>query len=182
MRYLLPHFGQLPFYGGDCHMKHIVLIGMMGCGKSTCGKLLADKLDRPFVDTDALIETQQGRSIPDIFANHGEAFFRELEQQAARELAGQENLVIACGGGLPMADAAMEPLAKSGFVVFLERPPEDILAHVSMDGRPLGQEGEAAFLARYARREPIYRRWADLTVASQATPQETVDLIMEGIL
>lgn len=163
-------------------MKHIVLIGMMGCGKSTCGKLLAEKLGRDFVDTDAYIEATQGRSIPDIFANHGEDFFRELERETAVELAAREDLVIACGGGLPTVEAAMEPLAKSGVVVFLERPPRDILAHVSMDGRPLGQEGEAAFLARYAKREPIYRRWADWTVPSQATPEETVNLIMEGLL
>lgn len=163
-------------------MKHIVLIGMMGCGKSTCGKLLAEKLGRAFVDTDALIEATEGRSIPDIFANHGEGFFRELERQTAVELSRREDLVIACGGGLPTVEAAMEPLAKSGVVVFLERPPRDILAHVSMDGRPLGQEGEAAFLARYAQREPVYRRWADLTVPSQATPEETANLIMEGLL
>lgn len=163
-------------------MKHIVLIGMMGCGKSTCGKLLAEKLGREFVDTDALIEATQGRSIPDIFAQDGEGFFRELERQTAVELSRREGLVIACGGGLPTVEAAMEPLAKHGVVVFLERPPRDILAHVSMDGRPLGQEGEAAFLARYARREPVYRRWADLTTPSQATPEETVNLIMEGLL
>ena len=163
-------------------MKHIVLIGMMGCGKSTCGRLLAEKLGRDFVDTDALIEDKEGRPIPDIFANHGEAFFRELERQTAVELSRREGLVIACGGGLPTVEAAMDPLAGSGLVVFLERSPQDILAHVSMDGRPLGQEGEAAFLARYAQREPVYRRWADLTVTSQATPEETVNLITEGLL
>ena len=162
-------------------MKNIVLIGMMGCGKSTCGKLLAETLGREFVDTDAFIETREGRSIPDIFAADGEEFFRALEQEAARELAEREGLVIACGGGLPMWDAAMEPLASSGFVIFLDREPEDILAHVSMAGRPLGQQGEAAFLARYAQREPAYRRWANLTVPSQATPQETTQLILEGI-
>lgn len=163
-------------------MKHIVLIGMMGCGKSTCGRLLAEKLGRDFVDTDAYIEATEGRSIPAIFAADGEGFFRALERQTAVELSRREGLVIACGGGLPTVEAAMEPLAKSGVVVFLERSPQDILAHVSMDGRPLGQEGEAAFLARYAQREPVYRRWADLTVTSQATPEETVNLITEGLL
>lgn len=182
MCHLLSHFGQLPFHGGDRHMKNVVLIGMMGCGKSTCGQLLADKLGRTFVDTDAYIEARQGRSIPDIFSQDGEGFFRDLERQTATELAAREGLVVACGGGLPTVDAAIRPLSKSGLVIFLERPPEDILAHVSMAGRPLGQEGEAAFLARYAQREPIYRRWADLTVVSQATPQETVDFILEGII
>lgn len=161
-------------------MKNLVLIGMMGCGKSTCGQLLAAALSRPLVDTDSLIETRQGRSIPDIFAREGEAFFRELERQTAEELSRRENLVVACGGGLPTVEASIKPLAATGFVVFLERDPAEILRHVSMAGRPLGQDGEAAFLARYARREPIYRRWADLVVPSQPTPQQTVKLILEG--
>lgn len=182
MRHLLPHFGQLPLHGGDRHMKNIVLIGMMGCGKSTCGQLLADRLGRTFVDTDALIQQREGRSIPDIFAQYGEAFFRSLEGETARELSRREDLVIACGGGLPTVEEAMGPLAHTGFVVFLERDPREIFAHVAMDGRPLGQAGEAAFLARYAQREPIYRRWANWTVSSQPTPEETVNLIMEGLL
>lgn len=163
-------------------MKNILLIGMMGCGKSTCGQLLADKLGREFVDTDTLIETRQGRSIPDLFACYGEPFFRTLERETAKELAAREDLVVACGGGLPTVEEAMAPLASTGFTVFLERDPAEIFARVSMSGRPLGQEGEAAFLARYAKREPIYRRWADLVIPSQATPQETTQLILEGIL
>lgn len=182
MRHLLPHFGQLPLHRGDRHMKNIVLIGMMGCGKSTCGQLLAEKLGRAFVDTDVLIQQREGRSIPDLFAHYGEVFFRSRERETAQELSRREGLVIACGGGLPMVEVAMEPLAATGFVVFLERDPQDIFAHVAMDGRPLAQDGEAAFLARYAQREPIYRRWADLTVCSQPTAQETVNLILEGIL
>ncbi len=161
-------------------MKNLVLIGMMGCGKSTCGQLLAQTLGREFVDTDALIEAKQGRAIPHIFAQDGEAFFRRLEGEVAGELSARENLVIACGGGLPTVENAIRPLAKTGFVVFLDRDPADIFQQVSMAGRPLGQEGEEAFLARYAAREPVYRRWADLTVQSQPTPPETVNLILEG--
>lgn len=161
-------------------MKNLVLIGMMGCGKSTCGQLLAKTLGREFVDTDALIEARQGRAIPHIFAQDGEEFFRRLEAEIASELSARENLVIACGGGLPTVENAIRPLASTGFVVFLDRNPADIFRQVSMAGRPLGQEGEEAFLARYAAREPVYRRWADLTVPSQPTPQETVNLILEG--
>ena len=161
-------------------MKNIVLIGMMGCGKTTCGQLLAQALGRDFVDTDALIEAREDRSIPDIFAQDGEDFFRSLERDVAAELSAQTDLVIACGGGLPTVEDAIKPLSDTGFVVFLERSPAEIFRHVSMAGRPLGQDGEAAFLARYAQREPVYRRWADLTVTSQSTPQETANLILEG--
>ena len=73
--------------------KNIVLIGMMGCGKSTIGALLAQRLGRELVDTDALIEKREGRSIPDIFAREGEEHFRALEQAAAEELAARGGLV-----------------------------------------------------------------------------------------
>ena len=81
--------------------KNIVLIGMMGCGKSTAGELLARRLGRPLADTDAVIEQRQGRAIPEIFARDGEAGFRALELELCRELSGQGGLVIACGGGHP---------------------------------------------------------------------------------
>ena len=92
--------------------KNIVLIGMMGCGKTTVGKLLAQHLNRPLVDTDALIEQREGRSIPDIFARDGEAYFRALELDLCRELSEQDSLVIACGGGLPTQDEAIAALKK----------------------------------------------------------------------
>ena len=178
---LLPYFGQLSFHGGDCDMKNIVLIGMMGCGKSTCGQLLAQALGRTFVDSDSLIEAEQHRTISEIFAADGEPFFRALEERTARSLSERENLVIACGGGLPMADSAMQPLADTGAVVFLLRDPAEIFRRVTMDNRPLAQDGEAAFLARYAAREPVYRRWADLIVPSQPTAQDTVTLLLEKL-
>ena len=82
-------------------MKNIVLIGMMGCGKSTVGRLAAEKLGMAFVDTDERIEGDTGRAIPDIFAQEGEAGFREHELAVSRALAREQGLVIACGGGLP---------------------------------------------------------------------------------
>ena len=90
--------------------KNIVLIGMMGCGKSTAGELLARRLGRPLADTDAVIEQRQGRAIPEIFARDGEAGFRALELELCRELSGQGGLVIACGGGLPTREGAIAAL------------------------------------------------------------------------
>lgn len=160
-------------------MKNLVLIGMMGCGKSTVGKLLARRLGREFVDTDQYIEADTGRTIPDIFAGEGEAAFRELERRAAEALARRSGLVIACGGGLPTRAEAIAPLKAGGTVIFLRRDPGEIYDKVSMGGRPLGQEGRAAFLARYALREPVYQSWADLAVDVQPTPVETVKKILE---
>ena len=160
-------------------MKNIVLIGMMGCGKSTVGRLLAKKLGREFVDTDQYIEEKTGRTIPDLFAQEGEDRFRDLEQAAGEALGGRQDLVIACGGGLPTRRAAIAPLKARGTVLFLRRDPAEIYDRVSMGGRPLGQEGRAAFLARYAAREPVYLSWADAVVDVGATPVETVKRILE---
>jgi len=159
--------------------ENVVLIGMMGCGKSTVGKLLAETLGFTFVDTDQYIEEALGRSIPDIFAKEGEAFFRDQELGAAEELALGKGQVIACGGGLPTRADSIASLKYSGTVLFLRRDPGEIYDNVSMGGRPLGQQGREAFLERYAGREPIYQSWADHVVEVQATPAETVQRILE---
>lgn len=158
---------------------NVVLIGMMGCGKTTAGELLAQKLGFTFVDTDQYIERALGRSIPDLFAREGEAFFRDREGEAAEELAREKRQVIACGGGLPTRSDSIATLKDSGTVVFLRRDPGEIYDSVSMAGRPLGQQGKAAFLERYAAREPIYRKWADHIVEVQPDLEETVEKILE---
>ena len=117
-------------------MKNIVLIGMMGCGKSTVESLLAKELGFTFVDTDQYIEEALGRSIPDIFAREGEAFFRDWELGAAEELARRKGQVIACGGGLPTRADSIASLKESGTVIFLRRDPGEIYDNVSMGERP----------------------------------------------
>ena len=161
-------------------MKNLVLIGMMGCGKSTVGALLAHRLGWELADTDQLIEAREGCTIPELCAARGEEYFREREREVARELAGREDLVIACGGGLPLREDCIAPLKESGQVIFLYRDPGEIYDTVSMAGRPLGQGGRADFCARFAQREPVYRRWADLVVEHFASPQEAAERILEG--
>lgn len=160
-------------------MANIILIGMMGCGKSTCGALLAQRLGRTFVDTDSEVERREGRTILEIFAGEGEDYFRQREEEVSQDLGAQDGLVIACGGGLPTRKDSMAHLKAEGTVIFLNRDPGEIYDSVSMSGRPLGQEGREAFLARFAQREPIYRGWADHVISSQPTPEETVEAILE---
>ena len=162
-------------------MKNIVLIGMMGAGKTTIGKLLAEKLTRELVDMDAVIVQREGREISEIFAVDGENYFRELEHRLAGELAQREGLIIACGGGLPTREPTIQLLEKTGIVVFLRRDPGETYDSVPMEGRPLGQDGRAAFLARFAAREPIYRRWADVVVTDFSSPAATVGKILEAL-
>ena len=152
-------------------MKNLILIGMMGCGKTTVGKLLAQRLNRPLIDTDALIEQREGRSIPDIFARDGEAGFRALELALCRELSGQQDLIIACGGGLPTQDEAIAALKQNGLVFWLDRDPGETYYGLDISGRPLAQAGREDFLARYAVRSPIYHRWADFIIVKPESPQ-----------
>lgn len=160
-------------------MNNIILIGMMSCGKSTIGRLLAQRLGRELVDTDALIEEREGRSILDIFAAEGEGCFRDRERDVARELAGREELVISCGGGLPIRAEAIAPLRDSGTVLWLNRDPGRTYDTMDTVGRPLARQGREAFLECYAQRAPIYRQWAHHVITEFSSPNATLEAVLE---
>lgn len=157
--------------------KNIILIGMMGCGKTTVGALLSRRLGLEPADTDALIEQREGRSIPDIFSRDGEAYFRALELALCRELSRRQGLVIACGGGLPTQEAAIAALRETGLVFWLDRDPGQTYDGLDVSGRPLAQGGREDFLARYALRAPIYRRWADYVIPCGDGPQGAAERV-----
>ena len=160
-------------------MKNIVLIGMMGCGKSTVGALLAQKLGLTLADTDALIEEREGRSISEIFATDGEGYFRDQELGVSEELARKQDLVIACGGGLPMKPDCIGSLKYSGTVIWLRRDPGETYDTMDASGRPLAQQGREAFLERFAQREPVYRQWADAVIEDFSSPENTLKAVLE---
>lgn len=162
-------------------MKNIVLIGMMGSGKTTVGALLAKRLKKTLVDTDSLIERQTGMTIPEIFEEQGEDSFRSLEAGVAQALSIREDLVIACGGGLPTQETAMAALAETGTVVWLDREPGEIYDREDMSGRPLAQDGRDAFLERAAQRRPIYEKWAQVTVTDFTSPVSTAAYIFREV-
>ena len=97
--------------------RNIVLVGFMGAGKSVCGRMLAKRLGRCFVETDDMITAREGCSIPEIFARHGEARFRELESEMLDALALKSGDVVATGGGLPCREGRMARLRALGTVV-----------------------------------------------------------------
>ena len=158
-------------------MKNIVLIGMMGCGKSTVGRHLAQVLGREFADTDALVEAREGRSVAEIFAGEGEPFFRTRELELSRELAAREGLVISCGGGLPMEEGCMEALS-SGTVFWLDRDPGETWESLDTTHRPLAQRGREDFLARYSLRAPTYRRWAHHIISGAPSAEDAARAIL----
>ena len=146
----------------------IALVGFMGTGKTVVGKALAEKLGRDFVELDTLIEQKAGKPIPEIFQQDGEVAFRELEIEVAKEVSGNKNQVIACGGGLVLNKINIDRLKKDSVIVYLTASPRVILKRVS-DGdeeRPLLQVTNPALtiqeLLRF--RKPFYERAADITI------------------
>ena len=155
-------------------MKNIYLIGMMGCGKSTCAKALGIRLGLPVLDTDQEIEKTAGCSVSEIFEKQGEKRFRELETDLCRALAGREGLIVATGGGLPLGAENRALLRESGTVLFLNRDPAEIFDTGDMSGRPLAQQGKDAFLQRFSERLPLYRQCAHGEITNFASVWETV--------
>ena len=112
---------------------NIILIGMPGCGKTTTGIRLSRKFKREVIDVDALIVEKEGRTIPDIFAQDGEEYFRRCETEAVKEAGKQTGVIIACGGGLPMREENHFPLLQNGRIYYLNRS----LDKLATGGRPL---------------------------------------------
>lgn len=162
-------------------MKNIIFIGMMSCGKSTIGALLAEKLGRKLVDTDELIVEREGRSINEMFATDGESYFRTRELDVSRELGQAQDLVIACGGGLPLRSDCINALKQDGIVIWLCRDPGETYDSMDTSGRPLAQQGRQAFLDRFAQREPIYRACADVVIDDFSSPEATLRAVLNAL-
>ena len=160
-------------------MKNIVLIGMMGCGKTTVGRLLARKLGRELADTDVLVEEEAQSAIRDIFRDYGEGRFRDWEDIVSRELGRRSGLVIACGGGLPLYDGAIGALKESGTVFWLDRDPGETYDGLDVSSRPLAWNGRREFVRMYEYRAPFYRRWADHIITDFTSPEITAEKILE---
>ena len=153
-------------------MQNVVLIGMPGCGKSTIGQQLAEATGRQFVDADAEIVRMAGKSIPDIFAEDGEAVFRQRETAALEQLGKQSGLVIATGGGCVTRERNYGPLHQNGLLIWLKRD----LEQLPTDGRPLSQKSKLQEM--YAVRAPLYQAFADFTVDNGDTPEKTLTSIL----
>ena len=147
--------------------ENIVLTGMPGSGKSTVGRLLAQKLERPFVDTDARITEKTGKAPAEIISQQGEAAFRELEAATIRELALTTGSIIATGGGAILRPENIDALRMNGKLFFLDRPVEQLLPTAD---RPLSSTREA-ILRRYRERYDIYVSTADAVIGNGSTPE-----------
>ena len=156
--------------------ENIILIGMLGCGKSTIGKLLSEKLGKQFQDTDSAIEIAAGCNIPDIFQTQGEETFREIEAQVIAEISKKSNLVISTGGGCVTRNENISLLRQNGTIIWLKRS----LNLLPTDGRPLSQSQKLTEL--YKQRQPLYQAASDYIIENSGTPEETVATIIREVI
>ncbi len=168
-------------------MKHIILMGFMGCGKSTIGYKLSYKLKKCLIDTDSLIEEKEGISISEIFATKGEAYFRNLEVACLHALKEElDTRIISLGGGTPLKEENRGLIKELGMVIYLKASPETIYERTKRNNkRPLLQcENPRERIEKLLEeRNPIYESVADVIVqVDNKQAQEVVDYIAEEIL
>lgn len=155
-------------------MENIILIGMPGSGKTTVGKLLAEKTGRAFVDTDTVIAEKAGCSIPEIFRTKGEAAFRALETQVLSDICKESGLVIATGGGCVTRPENYPLLHQNGKTFCLQRT----LDKLSVEGRPLSQNADLA--AMYKIRKPLYQQFAYIHIDNNGSAEAAADSILKN--
>jgi len=162
----------------------IFLTGFMGAGKSTVGRRLAECIGCEFADTDACIEEQAGKSIPRIFAEDGEAAFRQMETAVLRTLPAKKNIIYATGGGIVTSDINRSLLAEAGTVVYLRADWATLASRLAdASGRPLlaSAEGRAAARDLFESRIPSYET-ADLVVdTDNRSVEDIVELILAAL-
>lgn len=161
----------------DKETRNIVLIGMPGCGKTTIGKLVAERLQRKLIDIDAYIEKVQGCTINEIF-KHGEGEFRRLETEAVLALEQERSAVITTGGGVVKDPVNMSSLKKNGIIVYIDRSIESITADIDINTRPLLAQGKGRLEGMYAERHELYSKYCDFTVKNDGPIIETVESII----
>lgn len=165
-------------------MKNLILIGYMGCGKTTIGKQFAKSYDYKFCDTDYLIEKHTKTKISDIFASKGEAYFRNLETHTLETIQGQlKQTVLSTGGGMPCREENVNLLQSIGTVIYLKVSKETLLHRLKEDTtRPLlqGDNLEAKVEEMLMQRNPLYEKAANYVIdTDNHTPKEVAEIIYE---
>ena len=154
-------------------MQNIVLVGMPGSGKSSIAEALAEKLQRPLLDSDAEIVYRAGKSIPEIFAEEGEAAFRDLEAAVLADLGKRSGIILATGGGSVTRPENYPSLHQNGTIFWICRE----IAQLPKDGRPLSQTND--LYAMFAVRKPKYEAFADYAIDNNGTIDDAVNQILE---
>ncbi|PTX65029.1 shikimate kinase [Melghirimyces profundicolus] len=161
--------------------QHLILIGFMGTGKSTVGRILADRLGRPWTDTDTEVERKTGKTIPELFRERGEIFFREWEKRILEERLQKESGVITTGGGIVLDPTNVKRMKEAGWVVTLDASEEELIRRLDHDpSRPL-LAGDLRERVRKLKRERAGAYdFADLYLdTTDLAPLEVTERILE---
>ena len=158
----------------------VILIGMPGCGKSTVGKLVSKELNLNFFDMDKYIENMTSRTIPQLF-EQGEDYFRDFETLACKELSEKSDILISSGGGVIKRKENIEILKKEGYIIFIDRPLEELLNDVDISTRPLLKDGREKLIKLYEERYELYKSSADKIVKNDKDIREIVEKVKEII-
>ncbi|OCA98493.1 shikimate kinase [Clostridium beijerinckii] len=159
----------------------VVFIGMPGCGKSTIGRLVSEELKINFIDMDNYIENMTSKTIPELF-EQGENYFRDFESLACRELAKEGKVIISSGGGVIKRTENIDVLKEESFIIFIDRPLEELLGDVDISKRPLLKEGRERIIKLYEERYELYRLCADKVIRNNREIGDIVNEIKEVIL
>lgn len=162
--------------------QNIYLIGFMGVGKSTIGKLLAEEMNGQLVEMDEAIEAEQKMTINEIFTEHGEAYFRDLESALVARISRESNQIVSCGGGAVLREENVANMKKSGKIVFLSATPETIYQRVRYStNRPLlnGNMNVEYIAELLEKRRALYEGAADVTIATDG--KEVQEIVREVI-
>jgi shikimate kinase len=163
----------------------IVLVGMMGAGKSTVGRRMAEQLGWRFFDSDSQVMAETGRTVPELFAERGEATFRAEEARVLVEaLSGSQPVVVSAAGGVVLTESNRKLLTQSGTVVWLRADPQTLARRVGTgEGRPLlGDDPATALVDLYEVRRPLYESVASVVVdVDGLTPHQVVDRVLAEV-
>ncbi len=161
-------------------MNNIYLIGMPGCGKSAIGKILSKELKLIHIDADVYLEQKFSKTIPEIFSENGEEYFRIMETEIINELSRMDNIIVSTGGGVVTVPDNKKLMKSTGKIIFIDSSPETILGNSSLSGRPLLKDKTKIF-DMYKTRIAMYRDFADIIADNNGLIDNTVMAIKESL-
>lgn len=159
---------------------NIILVGMPGCGKSTIGEKLAEKLNYDFCDLDDYIVEKEDMTIDQMF-EHGEEYFRDIESSGVRDIVNWNKTVIATGGGVIKRLENIDVLKENGFIIFIDRPIEQIISDVDTDIRPLLKDGKERLYNLLEERYELYKNCCNIRVINDSDIDKLIEKITEKI-
>ena len=159
---------------------NIILVGMPGCGKTTIGEMIAEKLNYDFCDLDEYIVEKENMSIDEMFEK-GEDYFRDIESSGVRDISEMKNTVISTGGGVVKREGNVDILKENGLIIFIDRPIENIISDVDTDSRPLLKDGKDRLYKLLDERYDLYQDCCDIDVINDCDIEELVEKIVRLI-